>query len=218
MALFYLKILIVLYIGFKIGNAVHKSLPVNLISAISLAFLFCKFSFSLQFFMFSFFAISLISVSVVDYFHKLIPVIAPFLLFALGLLFSFFNPVLGETYFFKFLNSILGVFAGGGSLFLIGMLGEFFYKKEVMGGGDVKLMAGVGAFLGVERVLAAIFIASFLASIAGLILILFKKRPKETYISFGPFLSLASFAVIFIPKPSQLFAMLFAWESKILGV
>jgi leader peptidase (prepilin peptidase)/N-methyltransferase len=87
-----------------------------------------------------------------------------------------------------------------------------------MGGGDVKLMLGVGAFVGVERVLVSIFIASFLASIVGLILILFKKKSKEMYIPFGPFLSLASFAVVFIPKPIQLFDMFFAWEAKILGV
>jgi leader peptidase (prepilin peptidase)/N-methyltransferase len=218
MALFFLKILLVLCIGFKIGNAVCKNLYIRLVCAVSLAFLFCKFSFSLQFFMFSIFIITLLSVSVIDYFHRLIPVIAPPVLFVVGLLFSFFNPILGETYFFRFFNSILGVIAGGGILFLVGMLGEFFYKKEVMGGGDVKLMVGVGAFLGAERVLLAVFIASFLASIAGITLILFKKRSKESYIPFGPFLSLASFCVIFMPKPVQLFTMFVAWEAKILGV
>jgi leader peptidase (prepilin peptidase)/N-methyltransferase len=213
-----LKILFVFYIGFKIGNAIYKSFYIGLICAVSLASLFYKFSFSLQFLIFSFFTVTLISVSVEDYFHKLIPIIAPPLLFGVGLLFSFLNPFLGKSYFFKFFNSVLGALAGGGILFLIGMLGEFFYKKEVMGGGDVKLMLGVGAFVGVERVLVSIFIASFLASIVGLILILFKKKSKEMYIPFGPFLSLASFAVVFIPKPIQLFDMFFAWEAKILGV
>ncbi|MDR2457862.1 MAG: A24 family peptidase [Clostridiales Family XIII bacterium] len=169
----------------------------------------------------SIFTITLLAVSVVDYFHRLIPVIAPSVLFVVGLLFSFFNLMLGETYFFRFFNSILGAIAGGGILFLFGMLGGFYYKKEVIGGGDVKLMVGVGAFLGVERVLLAVFISSLLASIAGLILILFKNRSnrsKETYIPFGPFLSLASFAVIFMPKPVYLISMFFAWEAKILGV
>jgi leader peptidase (prepilin peptidase)/N-methyltransferase len=218
MNLFYFKILFVFCIGFKIGNSICKNLYIRLICALSLAFLFCKFSFSLQFLILSIFTITLLSVSVVDYFHRLIPVIASPVLFIVGLLFSFFNPVLGETYFFRFLNSILGVIAGGGILFLVGMLGEFFYKKEVIGGGDVKLMAGVGAFLGTERVLFAVFVASLLASIAGLILILFKNRPKETYIPFGPFLSLASFSVIFMPKPVHLITIFFTWEAKILGV
>jgi leader peptidase (prepilin peptidase)/N-methyltransferase len=217
MPLFYIETLVVFYIGFKIGNAIHKSVSVKFVSAFSLAFLFCKFSFSLQFFMFSFFSVSLISVSVVDYFYRIIPVIVPPLLFGVGLLFSFFNPILGETYFFKILNSVLGAIAGGGILFLIGTVGEFFYEKEVLGGGDVKLMAGVGVFLGVEKVLFAIFLASLLGSIAGLILILFKKKSKKAYIPFGPFLAIASFAVIFISRPAQLLAMLFAWEAKILG-
>jgi leader peptidase (prepilin peptidase)/N-methyltransferase len=207
-----LKILFVFYIGFKIGNVViHKNFYIRLICAVSLAFLFYKFSFSLHFLMFSFFTVILILVSVEDYFHKLIPAIAPPFLFGIGLLFSFFNPIfLDKSYFLKFFNSILGAIVGGSILFLFGMLGEFFYKKEVMGGSDVKLMLGVGVFVGAERVLLSIFIASFLASIVGLILILFKKKPKETYIPFGPFLSLASFVVIFIPKPIQLFNMIFA--------
>ncbi|MDR1104070.1 MAG: A24 family peptidase [Endomicrobium sp.] len=214
-----LKILFVFYIGFKIGNAIHKSFYIRFICAISLAFLFYKFSFSPQFLTFSFFTGILILVSVEDYFHKLIPAIAPPLLFGIGLLFSFFNPIfLDKSCFFKLLNSILGALAGGGILFLIGMIGEFLYKKEVMGGGDVKLMLGVGTFVGADRVLLSIFIASFLASIVGLILILFKKKSKEMYIPFGPFLSLASVAVVFIPKPIQLFDMFFAWEAKILGV
>ncbi|MDR1942997.1 MAG: A24 family peptidase [Endomicrobium sp.] len=213
-----LKILFVFYIGFKIGNTIYKNFYIRLICAVSLVFLFYKFSFSLQFLMFSFFTVTLILVSVEDYFHKLIPAIASPLLFGIGLLFSFFNPIfLDKSYFFKLFNSILGALAGGSILFLISMLGEFLYKKEVMGGGDVKLMLGVGAFVGAERVLLSIFIASLLASIVGLILILFKKKSKEMYIPFGPFLSLASFAVILIPKPIQLLDMLFAWEAKILG-
>ncbi|MDR1122413.1 MAG: A24 family peptidase [Endomicrobium sp.] len=207
-----LKILFVFYIGFKIGNvAIYKSFYIRLICAVSLVFLFCKFSFSLNFLMFSFFTVILILVSVEDYFYKLISIVDLHILFGIGLLFSFFNPIfLDKSYFLKFFNSILGAFVGGGILFLIAMLGEFFYKKEVMGGSDVKLMLGVGAFVGPERVLLSIFTASFLASIVGLVLILFKKKSKEMYIPFGPFLSLASFIAIFIPKQIQLLDMIFA--------
>ncbi|MDR2399434.1 MAG: A24 family peptidase [Endomicrobium sp.] len=202
MRFLYIKILVVFYIGFKVGNIVHKSLLVKLISAFSLVFLFSEFSFSLQFLMFSIFAFSLISASVIDYFHRIIPVIIPPLLFGTGLIFSFFNHILGETYSLRFFNAILGILAGGGVLFLIGIIGQFFYKKEVIGGGDIKLMVGVGAFIGVEKVLLATFIAALLGSIYGLIFILFNKRNiRETYIPFGPFLSLASFATIFIPRP-----------------
>ncbi|MDR1087353.1 MAG: A24 family peptidase [Endomicrobium sp.] len=219
MSFLYIKILVVFYIGFKAGNIVHKSLLVKLISAFSLIFLFYEFSFSLQFLMFSIFAFSLISASVIDYFHRIIPVIIPPFLFGTGLIFSFFNPILGESYFFRFLNAIFGIIAGGGVLFLIGIIGQFFYKKEVMGGGDIKLMVGVGAFIGAEKVLLAIFIAAVLGSIHGLIFILFNKRNiRETYIPFGPFLSLASFVIIFIPRPVQLFTEFFTWETKILGV
>jgi leader peptidase (prepilin peptidase)/N-methyltransferase len=159
--------------------------------------------------MFSSFTVILILVSVEDYFYKLIPTIALHFLFGIGLLFSFFNPIfLDKSYFLKLFNSIFGAITGGGILFLIGMLGKFFYRKEVIGEGDVKLMLGIGAFVGTERALLSIFIASFLASVVGLILILFKKKSKEMYIPFVPFLSLVSFAVVFIPRLIQLFDML----------
>jgi leader peptidase (prepilin peptidase)/N-methyltransferase len=213
-----LIVICILYIGIKIGGVIYESCCIKIVSAVSLIFLFYKFSFSVQFFMFSFYAFSLISVSVVDYFYRRIPVIAPRLLFFAGLLFSFFNPVLSGSLLLKFFNSISGSLAGGSVLLLAGLIGELFYKKEVMGGGDIKLMAGIGTFLGFRRVLTAVVAALFIAGIAGFMLILFKKKPKGTYIPFGPFLSLASFAVIFVPMEVDLFALFFAWETRILGM
>jgi leader peptidase (prepilin peptidase)/N-methyltransferase len=198
---FCLEILVIFYIGFKICNAICKNLLIRIISAFSLVLLFYKFSFSLNFFVFALFVISLILVSVSDYYNRIIPMAIPPLLFSVGLLFSFFNPFLGEHCFFRLLNSIFGSIIGGGVLFLFGILGELLYKKEVMGGGDVKLMAGIGAFLGVKLVLLAILFASFLGGIVGFIVVLFKKgKLRETYIPFGPFLSLTSFTVLFVPQ------------------
>ena len=46
------------------------------------------------------------------------------------------------------ISSVLGIVIGGGSLYLIGYIGEIVFKKEAMGGGDIKLLAMIGAFLG----------------------------------------------------------------------
>jgi hypothetical protein len=77
-----------------------------------------------------------------------------------------------------------------------------------MCGIDVKLMLGVGFFCGAEaeQVLLSIFIVLFLVSIVDLIFILFKKK---CIFHLDIFLSLPSFAVVFIPKSIQLLDMFF---------
>jgi leader peptidase (prepilin peptidase)/N-methyltransferase len=94
--------------------------------------------------------------------------------------------------------------------------GWLIYKKETMGLGDVKLMVAVGTFIGCEKVLLALFIAVLFGSITGLVFIIFKKIKKNGYIPFGPFLSVASFIVLFIPKLSSFFNVPFIWEKCIL--
>jgi leader peptidase (prepilin peptidase)/N-methyltransferase len=121
------------------------------------------------------------------------------------------NSALDKTYPSRFINSVLGILAGGGVLLAAGFLGQLIYKKEVMGGGDIKLMASVGAFIGWEKALFAVFIAAVMAGIVGLILLAAKKIEKKGYIPFGPFLSAASFMTLFLPQSSLLFDMVFIW-------
>lgn len=210
-----LGIILVFYVGFKIGNSIYKTSLTKFFTACSFSFLFYKFSFSVTFFLFAFLAYSLISVSVVDYFHRIIPVIFPILLVVVGVVFSFLNTVLGETLSSRFLNSMLGIISGGGILFIVGFFGQLVYKREVIGGGDVKLMAGVGAFIGWEKILVSVFIAAVLGSIAGLALIIDRKITRRDYITFGPFLSVASFISIFIPHPLSNLDIFFVWVSQV---
>jgi len=115
---------------------------------------------------------------------------------AVGLVFSFaFPSALGETSrHFGILNSFLGALAGGGSIYLIGFLGELVFKKEAMGGGDVKLMAMIGAFLGWKLTILTFFIAPVFGSIFGIIL---RIKDGREIIPYGPHLSLAAVVAIF---------------------
>ncbi len=88
--------------------------------------------------------------------------------------------------------SLLGAAAGGGSLLLVAVAGRLLYGKEVMGLGDVKLMAMVGAFLGWKNVLLAIFLGSLIGSIAGVLLMATRKADWRSRIPFGPYLSIGS--------------------------
>jgi leader peptidase (prepilin peptidase)/N-methyltransferase len=80
---------------------------------------------------------------------------------------------------------------GGGSLFLVATLYQWLFKKEGMGGGDVKLLAMIGAFLGWKAVFLTIFLSSLIGSITGIVVMILKGKDFKYAIPFGPFLSSA---------------------------
>ncbi len=145
------------------------------------------------------FSLALLVEAVIDLRHQIIPdeITLPGII--LGLLLSGLIPSLqGQENWMNGLGaSFLGALAGGGFLFAAGFLAEKIMKKEAMGGGDVKLMAMIGAFLGWPGVLWTIFVSSVLGSAAGLYL-RFKKG--EQYIPYGPYLALAAFMYLFYGK------------------
>jgi len=116
-----------------------------------------------------------------------------------GLALAFWNPGLGETGPGRIMNSLGGLAWGGGLLWATGAAGERVFKKEAMGGGDIKLAAGIGAILGWKGTVIAMVISSFLGALCGLLLIWGGKIQKRDYIPFGPFLSLGGLIVWLLP-------------------
>ena len=92
------------------------------------------------------------------------------------------------------LAALLGVLAGGGLLWLVGFLWEKARGVHAMGGGDVKLMAAVGAFLGAGGALLVIFLGAFFGAVVGSLLL---KRQGQARIAFGTFLAAATLVVAF---------------------
>lgn len=78
-------------------------------------------------------------------------------------------------------------------MYLIKKLGDFLFKKESMGGGDIKLMFIFGLVLGLPMTLFSIFLASFIGLPISLY-ILYKKKEHE--IPFGPFLAVAAIVIM----------------------
>jgi len=105
----------------------------------------------------------------------------------LGLVVAYFLPHITLK------DSFIGFLLGGGMIYLIGALGSIVFKKEAMGGGDVKFLAMIGSFIGWQQVLLVFFIAPFFGSIVGLYM---KFKYKESLIPYGPFLSMAAVLVI----------------------
>jgi leader peptidase (prepilin peptidase)/N-methyltransferase len=88
--------------------------------------------------------------------------------------------------------SVIGAASGFLLYLFIAELSLRILKKEGMGGGDIKMMAMVGAFLGWKAVILTTFLGSLAGSIAGIFLIALKGRGKGSLIPFGPFLGLGA--------------------------
>ena len=114
-----------------------------------------------------------------------------FPLIGVGLLASLIVPDL------PFLNSLIGMLLGGGSLFVVATLYQWLFKREGMGGGDVKLLAMIGAFLGWKAVILTILLSSLIGSITGIIVMVAKGKDFKYAIPFGPFLSLGAVISLF---------------------
>ena len=133
----------------------------------------------------------LVVVTFIDIDHQIIPNIISLPGVFFGVLASFVIPWLPWS------DSLFGVVAGGGLLFLIAAGYKVLTGKEGMGMGDVKLLAMIGAFLGWQAILPVVFIGSLVGSLIGVPLIIAKKADGKLALPFGPFLSLAAVIYLF---------------------
>ncbi|OGQ17530.1 MAG: hypothetical protein A3B70_02825 [Deltaproteobacteria bacterium RIFCSPHIGHO2_02_FULL_40_11] len=137
------------------------------------------------------FVSSLIVVTCIDLHHRIIPDSISLGGTALGLVLSFF--VLPITP----LESFLGAFIGGGFLLLLAWGYFKLTGREGMGGGDIKLTAMFGAFLGFQSVFLILFVASILGAVWGAGLMLFQRKDLQYAVPFGPFLALGAILTLF---------------------
>ncbi len=181
---------------------------VELITALMVLLFYTRFGISFNFFFYIIFACGLIVATFVDIQHRIIPdEISVGGMFA-GLVLSAvrgFNLGPVSWSWKPLFNSFIGALVGGGIIYLTGYLFDLVYFKllkkppiqgetESMGGGDVKLMAMIGAFLGWQLALVTFFLAPFFGIVIGLYNLVSK---KDHTIPYGPFLSLAALVAIF---------------------
>ncbi len=169
---------------------------VELLTALLLTALFLGFGGTPKFFAYSVLVCGLIVATFIDFEIQEIPDEISLGGIVAGLVLAFIFPsIMAEASRLRgFLGSLIGAFAGGGSIYLLGIFGKFAFKKDAMGGGDVKLMAMIGSFLGLKLVMLAFFIAPFFGAVPGIIL---KFKDGRETIPYGPFLSLAAIVAIF---------------------
>lgn len=132
------------------------------------------------------FVAALIVVSFIDLDHQIIPDVISLPGIVVGLVAS----ALGQGP--PLLDSLLGALLGGGMLYAVAVGYHAFTGREGMGGGDIKLLAMIGAFLGWRGVLVTLIVGSFTGAVVGISLILVRRTDSRVPIPFGPFLALGA--------------------------
>ncbi len=94
-------------------------------------------------------------------------------------------------------DSVLGILIGGGSLYAIAWAYSAIKKADGMGGGDIKLLAMIGALIGWKGVLFTLFASSALGTVTGIGLMIAYGKTMKMAVPFGPFLSAGAVAYIF---------------------
>ena len=93
--------------------------------------------------------------------------------------------------------SLAGILLGGGLLWGVAEGYHWLTGREGMGGGDIKLLAMIGAFLGWKAVPVTLMIASLTGTVVGVALMLAQSRDRRTAIPFGPFLAVGAVCALF---------------------
>lgn len=137
------------------------------------------------------FCAALLVIIWIDIYHQIIPDVISLPGIVIGFLFSIITPAL------HWKASMIGILAGGGILYAIALLYFLLRKVDGMGGGDIKLLAMIGAFLGWQSLPFVIFASSLSGSVVGLMAMIKQRKGGQTRIPFGPFLSLAALAYLF---------------------
>ncbi len=167
--------------------------------------LFLRFGTTPAFAVLFLFCSALVVITFIDIEHQIIPDEISLSGILVGFFFSFF--LKGHSW----INSLLGILLGGGSLLLVAYVYQRLTGKDGMGGGDIKLLAMMGAFLGWKAVPFIIFASSLVGSIVGVSIMLLQKKDARLAIPFGPYLAFAALVYIFYGKP------LISWYLELSG-
>jgi leader peptidase (prepilin peptidase)/N-methyltransferase len=164
---------------------------VELLMSVLTAALVYRFGLTVTAAGFFLFCAALIVIIWIDVHHQIIPDVISLPGIGVGLIFSFFST------FISWQDSLIGLLAGGGVFYAIALIYLLLRKQDGMGGGDIKLLAMIGAFLGWQSLPFIIFMSSITGSVVGLLAMIQQKKGGNTRIPFGPFLSCSGLVYLF---------------------
>jgi leader peptidase (prepilin peptidase)/N-methyltransferase len=174
------------------GGSISLRYPlVEGLTAILSLLIYWKFGPSMQYLCVFVFTCSLIVITFIDLDHQIIPDVISLPGIPIFFLAAVFVMNL------RFFDAFLGFLIGGGVLYGVAFVYELITKREGMGGGDIKLLAMIGAFLGWQSLLFVLLISSFAGAAVGIALMTIKGQDMKYAVPFGPFLSLGAIAYLF---------------------
>jgi len=174
------------------ANSISVRYPViELANGLGYVGVFAMFGWTVTAVVYALFFSALLVVAWIDVDHLIIPDVISLPGIAIGLLAAATVLPIG------FMNALIGVLLGGGILWVLAILSPYIFGKEGLGGGDIKLLAMVGAFLGWQPVLLTLMLASVLGAVVGIGLLVFKVMERGHYIPFGPFLVTGALVALF---------------------
>ena len=153
--------------------------------------LYLHFGLTLLFPIYFLFCAALVAVIFIDLQHQIIPDVISLPGIVIGFGLSFVNP------FVTWQDAGLGVLFGGGSFYLVALVYYLLTKREGMGGGDIKLLAMIGGFLGWQALPFVVFGSSLLGTVAGVWAMIEQRKGGKTVIPYGPFLAMAALLYLF---------------------
>jgi len=164
---------------------------VELITAVLSLLLFLQFGLTLIFLTFFIFTAVLIVITFIDLDQQIIPDVLTLPGIPIFFLLAIFVVKI------PWLEALIGLLIGGGVLFAIAFVYQLITKREGMGGGDIKLLAMIGGFLGWKSLIFILLFSSFSGAIVGITAMIIKKQDMKYAVPFGPFLSAAAVAYLF---------------------
>lgn len=164
---------------------------VELLMGILTLALYSTYGFTITFASYFMLTASLLTISYIDIHLQIIPDSLTIPGILAGFIFSLVTPQV------SWLDSLLGVLIGGGVLYIVAWVYRLLRGKEGMGGGDIKLLAMLGGFLGWQSICFIIFVSSITGIIVGTLALVRKNWGIKTKIPFGPFLCFSAICYIF---------------------
>lgn len=140
------------------------------------------------------FGSAMLVITFIDFDHQIIPDEITLPGAALGVIAGAFilpdpfNP----SHLLGWKQTLIGAASGFGVFYAVAVLGSYAFKQDAMGGGDIKLMAMVGALVGWRGVLLTTFGGSLLGSIVGIAVMRCRGTGARTVMPFGPFLAIGA--------------------------
>lgn len=175
------------------GAGISLQYPaVETLTGVMALLLFFKYGLSWHFLATFLFTASLIVITVIDLRHQIIPHVITLPGIPVFFLAAVFLLKLSA------LDAFLGIMIGAGCLYFVAVYYEWLTDREGMGGGDINLLAMIGAFLGWQSLIYVVLAASLSGAVIGIAAMAWKGKNSQYAVPFGPFLSIGAVSYLFV--------------------